>query len=386
MTHVDPSNADTTPERDSYSLREDSGTLYLWFNSTGSAKDKPPALEELQSQLNALAANNASHLVLQVEATSHWDPLLPARLLQCIYWGRAADLEVDLRQLPSEMGELLRIATAVEPHVPARLPATSLAAQLHTALANSGQSIIALCEFIGASAVAFGAMLTGRSNTRFKDILYFIEQAGPKALGIVTLISVLVGMILAYMGALQLRQFGAQIYVANLVGIGMVREMAALMTAIIMAGRTGAAYAAQLGTMQTNEEIDAIETLGMSPMEFLVTPRILALTLIMPLLCIYSNCLGILGGALVATGLDVSLIQYMHQIQGSISWHDISAGLIKSIIYGVLIAIAGCQAGLQCGRSSAAVGEATTSAVVKAIVYIIIADSVLNIVYDKIGL
>ena len=133
-----------------------------------------------------------------------------------------------------------------------------------------------------------------------------MQQAGPAAIGIVTLISVLVGMILAYLGSVQLRQFGAQIYVADLVGIGMVREMAALMTGVIMAGRTGAAYAAQLGTMQTREEIDAIRTLGMSPIEFLVLPRLLALVLVMPLLTLYAGVLGMCGGALVAIGMDVS--------------------------------------------------------------------------------
>ena len=368
-----------------WSLQADHDTLTLQFAGNWSAVNAVPAFNVMALELESLAPG-AKRLVLLMADATRWDSLLPARLLQCMHWADDAGLTTDYRALPGELVELLRIATAVERHTPTIAPAEGLASQFARKLRNMAGSAGAFCAFIGGAAMAFGALLRGRSNTRLRDVLYFIDQAGPKALGIVTLISVLVGMILAYMGALQLRQFGAQVYVANLVGIGMVREMAALMTAIIMAGRTGAAYAAQLGTMQTNEEIDALETLGLSPMEFLVTPRMLALTLIMPLLCIYSDCVGILGGAMVATGMDVSPLQYLNQIQGSISWHDICAGLLKSIVFGVLIAIAGCQAGLQCGRSSAAVGEATTTAVVKAIVYIIIADSALNIVYDKVGL
>jgi phospholipid/cholesterol/gamma-HCH transport system permease protein len=165
----------------------------------------------------------------------------------------------------------------------------------------------------------------------------------------------------------------------------MMREMGALMTAVIMAGRTGAAYAAQLGAMQANEEIDAITTLGISPMEYLVLPRFLSLLLVMPLLCILADALGLVGGALVAGGMDVNLNAFFHQAREAVQYDDIAAGLIKSLVFAALIAIAGCQAGLQSGRSSAAVGQATTRAVVNAIVYLVIADAGLNILYDKIG-
>jgi phospholipid/cholesterol/gamma-HCH transport system permease protein len=166
----------------------------------------------------------------------------------------------------------------------------------------------------------------------------------------------------------------------------MLREMGALMTAVVMAGRTGAAYAAQLGTMQTNEEIDAIVTLGISPMEFLVMPRMLALILIMPLLCLYANFIGILGGALVAAGMDVSFVQFLQQMKGVLSFEHLSVGLFKSLVFAVLIATAGCRAGMQCGRSSAAVGQAATNAVVVSIVYLIVADASFNILFQKIGI
>jgi phospholipid/cholesterol/gamma-HCH transport system permease protein len=249
-----------------------------------------------------------------------------------------------------------------------------------------GQEVSATLIFIGASAIAVKQWLLHKAKTRRSDIQFFIEQAGPKALPIVTLISVSVGMILAYLGSVQLRQLGAQVYVANLVSIGMVREMGALMTGIIVAGRTGAAYAAQLGTMQVNEEIDALKTMGVSSMEFLVIPRLLALIFVMPLLCIYADIIGIAGGALIGLGMDVSFNQYILQTKGAVDWVDIVTGLYKSIIFGILIAVAGCQAGLACGRSSTAVGVATTTAVVRAIVYLVLADAAFNVLFDKLGI
>ncbi|MGD9021789.1 MAG: ABC transporter permease, partial [Lysobacterales bacterium] len=208
---------------------------------------------------------------------------------------------------------------------------------------------------------------------------------GPDAFGIISLTSVLVGMILAYLGAVQLLQFGAQIYVADLVVIGMLREMGVLMTAVVRAGRTGAAYAAQLGTMQTNEEIDAITTMGISPIEFLVMPRMLALIVMMPLLTIYANLLGIVGGGIVAGGMGISLLQYVSQAQGALSFAHILVGILKSFIFAALIAVAGCRSGINSGRSSAAVGQAATEAVVTAIVYLIVADAAINIVFQHLG-
>lgn len=203
---------------------------------------------------------------------------------------------------------------------------------------------------------------------------------------IISLISLLVGMILAFLGSVQLKMFGAEVFVADAVAVGMVREMGALMTGIIMAGRTGAAFAARLGTMQVNEEVDALQTMGFSPMEFLVLPRALALILMMPLLAIYANVLGILGGAIVGIlMLDLTPVQYYLQTVGSINLQAIVSGLIKSSVFGVLVAVSGCMQGIRCGRSASAVGEATTAAVVNAIVYIVVADSIISIIYVLTG-
>jgi len=180
--------------------------------------------------------------------------------------------------------------------------------------------------------------------------------------------------------------FGAQIYVANLVAIGMVREMGAMMAAIIMAGRTGAAFSAQLGTMQVNEELDAFRTLGISPVEYLVLPRMLALVLMMPLLCIFADLLGILGGMAVGVTLfDISFMQYLEQTRASIDLTDIAVGMVKSLVFAVLIAVSGCLKGIQCGRSASAVGEATTSAVVMAIVAIVVSDAIMTLITNALG-
>lgn len=366
-----------------YHLTPAGDSLELEFSGDWAIGSVVPDFAGIQSALEA-DHDGSTSLRLKTPGLGRWDSLFLTRLLQCANWCRERDITLDDSQLPEGARDLLRIATAVKP-----APVESVAGNRWTRLSDWLQNIVdettAFCSFIGAVVLAMLALARGKSNTRARDVLYFVDQAGPKAMGIVTLLSVLVGMILAYMGAVQLRQFGAEVYIANLVAIGMVREMGVLMTAIIMAGRTGAAYAAQLGTMQTNEEIDAIETLGLSPMEFLVTPRMLALVLVMPLLVIYSDILGILGGLLVAIGLDIAPLQYFHQVKEAITWADIGSGLIKSVIFAALVAIAGCQAGMQCGRSSEAVGLATTTAVVRAIVYLVVADSALNILYDKVG-
>jgi phospholipid/cholesterol/gamma-HCH transport system permease protein len=312
-----------------------------------------------------------------------WDSRAAARLFQCARYCDEHRVQFDSDALPAGLNKLLALAAAVKPQSGAATPAADAWQHARALYRGAAAALTDFLTFVGAAALALLNLARGRANTRLRDVWYFIDQCGPQAIGIVALISVLVGMILAYLGSVQLRQFGAEVYVANLVTIGMVREMGALMTAVIMAGRTGAAYAAQLGAMQSNEEIDAITTLGISPMEYLVLPRLLALVAVMPLLCIFSDFLGLLGGGLVAMGMDVSATQFLHQAREAVTLQDVATGLFKSLVFGVLIAVAGCQAGLQSGRSSAAVGQATTRAVVNAIVYLVVADAALNIIYDK---
>ena len=302
---------------------------------------------------------------------------------------RGAGIETDASGLPDGVRRLLSLAAAVPERAGARREAAR-----ESFLARVGNETLALLQasrevvvFLGEVTIAFGRMLRGRARFRRSDLLLTLQEVGAQALPIVSLISFLVGVILAFLGSIQLLQFGAQIYVADLVGIGMARDMAAMMVGIILAGRTGAAFAAQLGTMQVNEEIDALATLGLSPMEFLVLPRVLALVVMTPLLCLYANVMGLLGGAFVGvTFLDLPAVTYFQETQYGLRAVDFATGLIKSAVYGVVVAVAGCLRGMQCGRSSAAVGQATTSAVVTSIVFIVISMAILTLIYNAIGL
>ncbi|WP_439102523.1 ABC transporter permease [Congregibacter sp.] len=318
---------------------------------------------------------------VDVSAVTQWDPRLEARLLQLQRLARAKNRVIAFLGAPDSQTQLINLATAVAPYeAPAATAAGFFSAKrLRRSLAGIGDDLLESLEFLGATSIAVGRTLTGRSGMRRREFVESLAQAGPQAIGIITLTSILVGMILAYLGAAQLQQFGAAVFVADLVAIGMLREMGALMTAVVMAGRTGAAYAAQLSTMQTNEEIDAISTLGIDPMEFLVAPRVLALFLMMPLLVVYADALGIFGGAVVAGGMGVTPLQYISQLGTAITPTHFFVGIFKGIVFAALIATAGCRAGMNAGRNSEAVGRATTEAVVTAVVYLIVADAGINI-------
>jgi len=287
--------------------------------------------------------------------------------------------------LPQGVSRLLALALEVPENKDARKKVTRepFLSRVGTTSLQLASSSGEMLSFIGESFLASVKFFRGKARFRRCDLTLMIQECGAQALPIVSLISVLVGLILAFVGAIQLRLFGAQIYVADLVGLGMAREMGAMMTAIIMAGRTGAAFAAQIGTMEVNEEIDALKTLGISPIEFLVLPRMFALTLMMPLLCLYADFMGILGGSIVGVGmLDLSAVEYFNETRQAIQLADFIAGLIKSGVFGVLVALSGCLRGMQCGRSSSAVGFAATSAVVTGIVCIIVSDAMLTVIYD----
>jgi phospholipid/cholesterol/gamma-HCH transport system permease protein len=241
-------------------------------------------------------------------------------------------------------------------------------------------------SFIGDITLALLKMLRGRSEFRRVDLILTIQETGAQALPIVTLISLLIGMILAFIASIQLKLFGAQIFVANVVGIGVIRVMGAVMVGVIMAGRSGAAFAAQLGTMQVNEEIDALESLGLSPVEFLVLPRLLALTLMMPLLCLYADLMGILGGLIVGVGmLKLGTMEYINQTIAALKLTHFWVGLFHSFIFGILVAASGCLRGLQCERSASAVGYAATSAVVTAIVWMVVATLIITLMCQVLG-
>jgi len=328
-----------------------------------------------------------SRLGFDAREVTAWDSGFLVFVLKLVEAGTARGITVDRSGLPDGVRKLLDLAAAVpERDTKRRVEAPTFLERLGRASIAVGSGALEMITFVGEASLALARAAVGRARFRRVDLLLNIQEAGASALGIVSLISFLIGLILAFVGSIQLRQFGAQIYIADLVAIGMAREMGAMMAAIIMAGRTGAAYAAQLGTMRVNEEIDALSTMGISPFEFLVLPRMLGLILMMPLLTIYADLVGILGGAVVGVGmLKVGIVPYWNHTWAAASVSDFAAGLIKSAIFGVLIAIAGCLRGMQSGRSSAAVGLAATSAVVTGIVFIIVSDAILTVVYDAIG-
>ena len=324
-------------------------------------------------------------LSVDVGDVTAWDSRLLAQLLDM---QRRAEGRLNFTNAPSGLLALLDLAASVPRYETAPAERRSLfdMARLKASFAGIGDTLLDSLAFLGDMLKAMWRTATGRSAMRRSDLIASCYRSGPDALGIIALTSVLVGMILAYLGAEQLRQFGAAIYVADLVAIGMLREMGVLMTAVVMAGRTGAAYAAELSSMQGNEEIDAISTLGISPMEFLVVPRVIALAFTMPLLVIIADALGIIGGGLVAGGMGVTPLQYLGQLEGALQLDHFLVGMVKAVVFALLIAVAGCRAGIQAGRSSEGVGKATTEAVVTAVVYLIIADAAINILCQQLGI
>jgi phospholipid/cholesterol/gamma-HCH transport system permease protein len=345
-----------------------------------------PSAAEVQKQVQS--GPPVRRIAFDSQGVTGWDTGLLTFLTKVIDQATRDRIEVDREGLPSGVKRLLDLAFAVAERKGARREATGqpMLARIGEDAIASFRSATAMLAFVGEAFLAFLKLLRGKARFRRSDLFLTIQESGAEALGIVSLISMLVGLILAFAAATQLRQFGAQIYVADAVGVGMARDMGAMMTAIIMAGRTGAAFAAQLGTMQVNEEIDALTTMGFAPMEFLVLPRMLALSVMLPILTLYADLMGILGGAAVGIGmLDLGAWEYFNETRAALDATDFLLGLVKSAVYGVLVALAGCLRGMQCRGSAAAVGAATTSAVVTAIVLIIVSCGILTVVYSVLG-
>jgi phospholipid/cholesterol/gamma-HCH transport system permease protein len=316
-----------------------------------------------------------------------WDSALLTFLSRIEGYCAAHQIPIEHKGLPVGVARLLELANSAPSQASTAAPATRpmLLERAGTVFIGYAKSFSDALDFLGETTIAFGRLLAGRARYRKSDVLALTQACGADALSIVALISFLVGVILAFMGAVQLEQFGASIYVADLVAIGITREMGAMMTAIIMAGRTGASFAAQLGTMKVRQEVEALETMGISPMEFLVMPRMVALILMMPLLCLYADFIGIFGGAAIGVGmLHLSFVGYLRESAKAIYPGGVLGGLFKSVVYGILIANAGCYQGMKCGNSAAAVGQATTAAVVDGIILVVVACGLLALVFHVI--
>ena len=364
-----------------------SGTLAVTFAGDWLLSANLPAVNPVLEQLRQLPG--LSTVSFDTGGLSDWDTGLITALIAIHRNAMDRDIKFDNAGLPDGARRLLTLAFAVKEREGARRHV-----RYKPFFERIGESVLEtwdharqLLAFTGELVLSFGRFFRGTATYLRSDLLHYIQEAGAQAFPIVSLISFLIGMIFAFVGVMQLTMFGAGIYTANLVAVAMVREMAPIMTAIIMAGRTGAAYAAQIGTMKVNEEIDALKTLGMQPIDFLVTPRVIALVVMMPLLTMYSSLMGILGGLAVGlVMLDISLVQYVAQTVDAVGLNSLFGGLFKSLVYGSLIALAGCQQGMACGNSAMAVGESTTKAVVMGIVLIVVSASVLTIIYINIGI
>jgi phospholipid/cholesterol/gamma-HCH transport system permease protein len=381
-----PGEAQTTSARLDFRRAAD-GTLLIRLAGTWLLDSGAPTFDAFE---RALAAEPGfTRAGYDTSGLGEWDSAAISFLVQTSQILHDRGIAEDRSGLPTGLQRLIALAQAVPERAGAR------ATEKHEPLlARIGSSAIACAEvaaeylsFIGQAGLAFNKLLRGKARYRREDFLIVLQDCGANALGIVALISFLVGAILAFMGAVQLQQFGASIYVADLVAIGMAREMGAMMTAIIMSGRTGAAFAAQLGSMKVTQEIDALTTMGISPFEFLVLPRMMALVLMMPLLCAFSDVVGMLGGAAVGVGmLDVPFWSYYRETIAAVSLTNFFGGLFKSSFYGALIAIAGCLYGFKSESSSSAVGDAATRAVVSGIVMVVVACGLFAVVFNVLNI
>jgi phospholipid/cholesterol/gamma-HCH transport system permease protein len=333
-------------------------------------------------------AGQSRTLAFDVDGVGNWDSGLIAFLWDARRCATAAGICVDSKNVPESARKLLGLLPDREPdHAPARHPRVGL-------LPRFGSQILAVVAEFGTISILLGATVCGaarapfgRSRLRAADLLSDLRNAGPSALLIVSVVNFLIGAILAFIGAAQLRKFAADSYVADLVGLAMVREMAAVMTAIVMAGRTGGAYAARIATMRGSEELDALAVIGIPVVDYIVLPAILALVVTMPLLYLYGCLIGLLGGLVVATAmLNVSPAGYLHQTFDAVPLSEFVFGFLKCMAFAALIGVTSCRMGLRAGRSSADVGSAATQAVVIGIVGIIALDALFAVFANAVGI
>jgi len=367
-------------------LQESQGVFDLHLLGDWVIENQLPDTEFVFEQL---ADKKNKDIEINTKALSNWDSGLITFLVKLRNYADREKAKVNYSNLPEGAQRLLNLAFAVEEREGARKQhkKENIFTRAGKHFLHTVDRTKSLLTFLGEITQSFGRFFLGKATYQRSNLWVTIQETGAEAFPIVSLIAFLVGAILAFVGVVQLVKFGAGIYVADLVAVGVVREMGAIMTGIIMAGRTGAAFAAALGTMKVNEEIDALTTMGIDPIDFLVLPKLLALIVMLPLLSIYANILGILGGAAVSLAiLDVSAYQYIVQTIYALDLVDFAGGLFKATIYGILVAIAGCRCGIECGNSAAAVGLATTAAVVSGIIAIVVSNAVLNVIYTILGI
>lgn len=327
-------------------------------------------------------------VILDADGLGEWNSAAVAFALNLALRCQARGIPCRRENLPEGLDKLLALALAVpelrqEAPAPAAGPIRRLG---QTTLALLGQTAAAI-SFVGVIAESLVRLAAGRTRTRWSDVAAQTARCGHQAIAIVSLMGFLIGVILAFIGSIPLEMFGADIYIATLIGIGILRMMAATTVGTVMAGRTGAAFAAELGSMAANEELDAYTAMGLSPVEILVLPRFLALSLTMPLLCVYADLVGILGGTAVGVlYCGVGLQSFLQHLCATTRLSDFFVGVFTAWVFGLLISACGCYHGLTCGRNSAAVGKAATAAVVSSIVCMVLATALITLVTVLVGI
>ena len=353
-----------------------------WRGGAAAALSAPPTAAA------AAGAGAGAGVMVLAQGLSDWDAGLAAALRERLAPLARLGVPLQLDSLPQDVRATLTLAlpqAGASPPLMAPPPLRGLAA-LGQRLADAGGQMLLTATFLGEVLLALGRLLRGKSGLQRIDLWRQIEQCGPLSLPIVALTSGLVGLLLAYMGGAQLDRLGAQRFIADIVTVGMVRELAGLMTGVILAGRIGSAFAAQLATMNAGEEVDALRVLGVDPIDHLVLPRVLALVIVAPLVWAYAALVGVLAGALpTALVYGVGLREYLSQCLEALTWTHLWIGLFKCVVYAALLALAGCREGLHAGRNAQAVGAATTAAVVKGLVWIITAATLSTIVFQSLG-
>ena len=336
----------------------------------------------------AMAGLPARRVVFDSGDVAAWDSALVSFCYSVARLAEEYGLELDPDGLPPGARKLLQLARAVPPRAVARtITDEALTARVGREVLRAGDTAADALRFLGETVLACVNVCLGRTRLRHRDLLSAVEATGVSALGIVALVNFLIGAVLAFVGAVELQAFGAAIYVASLVAIGVARELGPVMTGIVMTGRTGASFAAVLGTMTVNEEVDALVTMGLQPVEFLVLPRVLATALMLPALVAYADFMGMLGGLFVGvTMLHLGTMEYLSQTRETLTLAHVWIGLGKSVAFGIVVALTGCYYGIRCGRSAAAVGVATTKAVVMGIVLVVVSDAVATVFLYALGL
>ncbi len=357
--------------------------LLLRLSGTWKLSSALPGTDELKEKITHNPG--LRRIAFDVNALASWDSGLLLFLRNLSRICAPARVELAVQGLPLGVRRLMKMAPTSfgEEAFGKQAARPSLLERTGDRALDLWAALLDAVDFLGETTLAFFRLCAGSPGFRFADFSRVVQDCGVNALPIVSLISFLVGLILAFVGSVQLGMFGAHIYVANLVGISMARAMGAIMTGIIMAGRTGASFAAGIGTMQVNEEIDALKTAGISPIRFLVLPRVLATAIMMPLLTLYADVMGMFGGVVVAaTGLDINPLEYFGQTKAAVNLANVGIGVFSGFVFGLLVGLTGCLKGMQCGRSASAVGSATTKAVVSGIVSIIVATAIITIICD----